>query len=340
MARQGLDEGEAADVPLDQFLSAVELAALKELKRGPGTKRLSDAFTLYKTEHVKANDAAFVARAKRDWDVLVSLLGDIPLSDLTREQGKTYISHRLKTVKTTSVARCLVTINAVLNHAWKEWSIARPNPFFGLKIAGLGHDAKKRPVPETPKVREMVEKFEGDTRSTSLLILLHVGTGARIAELSGLAVADIKLDHETPHIDIKPHPWRSLKTKSSVRLVPLTGGALGAAKLALKRAEAAKALTLFPEYAKERGADSASAAVNKRLKEWGITSHSFRHWIKDALREVGCPSDIQEAIQGHAAKSVADTYGKGHSLMVMQGWLTKVAAVLSSTACEQKESPD
>ena len=36
-----------------------------------------------------------------------------------------------------------------------------------------------------------------------------------MAEGSGLLKSDIILDAEVPHISLKPHPWRSLKTSYS-----------------------------------------------------------------------------------------------------------------------------
>jgi hypothetical protein len=47
--------------------------------------------------------------------------------------------------------------------------------------------------------------------------------------------------------------------------------------------------------------------------------------MKDRLREAGCPKDIRDAIQGHSSGDVADTYGQGHTLKTMHGWLEKVA---------------
>jgi integrase len=339
IADRGMDQGEAPDVPLKRFLSPVDLAALAALQRGPNTKRMSDAFAVYRDTHRKAHDAAFLAKVQRDWDGLVALVGNIPVDDLTRQHGLDYIAGRLKTVKTTSVRRSLSNINAVLNKAWREWQSATPQPFDRLDIPSEGNDIEPRAVPTMAQVKSMADRFKGDDRSTSLLVLLHIGTGARIAELSGLAAADIKIDDKTPHINLVEHPWRSFKNKSGVRVVPLTGVALEAAKTALSRAEAAKSATLFPEYARERGNDAASAAVNRRLAEWGTTSHGFRHWLKDALREVGCPKDVRDAIQGHATKDAADNYGKGHDLKTKLRWLNKVDALLSATTPPQRETP-
>jgi len=59
-------------------------------------------------------------------------------------------------------------------------------------------------------------------------------TGMRLGEAVGLAVKDINLDNEIPHLNLIPHPWRRLKTKGSERCVPLVGEALWAAFRAIK----------------------------------------------------------------------------------------------------------
>ena len=44
----------------------------------------------------------------------------------------------------------------------------------------------------------------------------------------GLLKEDIKVNEPIPHIDLKPYPWRTLKTKGSQRLIALTNEALWA----------------------------------------------------------------------------------------------------------------
>ena len=62
------------------------------------------------------------------------------------------------------------------------------------------------------------------------LVALISDTGMRLSEAAGLHVDDIKLDCEIPHIDLKPHAWRGLKTRGSQRQIPLVGASLWAAK--------------------------------------------------------------------------------------------------------------
>ena len=60
------------------------------------------------------------------------------------------------------------------------------------------------------------------------LIALISDTGIRLGEAVGLHLDDIRLNESIPHIDLKPHSWRSLKTKGSERCIQLMGVALWA----------------------------------------------------------------------------------------------------------------
>jgi len=85
---------------------------------------------------------------------------------------------------------------------------------------------------------------------------------------------------------------------------------------------------LFPRYASDGDikATHCSNTVNKWLVETlkiEKTSHSFRHTLKDFLRNVGCPDDIQKQTLGHGSRSVADSYGQGYQLNILHQWLEK-----------------
>jgi integrase len=144
--------------------------------------------------------------------------------------------------------------------------------------------------------------------AVALMTLMQMELGTRIGEISGLSIDYVFLDGDIPHVYFRSQPWRSLKTAASERRVPVVGIALKALKAAVALPRIGKGL--FEQFARPRGNDSASAAVNKRLNNWGFTSHSFRHALKDRLRNVGCPKDIRDAIQGHASGDVAKTMAR------------------------------
>ena len=62
------------------------------------------------------------------------------------------------------------------------------------------------------------------------LLALISDTGMRLREAAGLHKDDIILDAPAPYINLQPHSWRRLKTKSSARHIPLVGASLWAAR--------------------------------------------------------------------------------------------------------------
>ena len=138
----------------------------------------------------------------------------------------------------------------------------------------------------------------------------------RLSEAAGLHIDDIILDHEVPHIDLKPHPWRPLKTKGSKRQIPLVGASLWAAR---RIKDTATSPYAFPRYTTSKGtnANSASGTINKWLKPRvpeGCVIHSFRHSLRDRLRAVQCPSDMIDQIGGWTTAGVGQAYGEGYDL--------------------------
>ena len=98
----------------------------------------------------------------------------------------------------------------------------------------------------------------------------------RLGEAVGLLKSDIKLDAEIPHISLKPHQWRTLKTKGSVRSIPLVGASLWAYKRILESNNDTQ--FAFPRYTNTANcnANSASASLNKWLKDQLTGSYPFK----------------------------------------------------------------
>ena len=187
-------------------------------------------------------------------------------------------------------------------------------------------DVKKRkpvPVDEIKKIQQKC--YEADDEPRWLLALIS-DTGLRLSEAVGLAISDIKLDSPTPHIIVQPHPWRSLKTKSSHRKVPLVGAPLWAARRVVHHLNTPYA---FPRYndGELANANSASAVLNKWLKPLvseGCVVHSFRHSMRDRFRAVECPKEIIDQIGGWSSSDVGESYGEGFSLEIKNTWMVLI----------------
>lgn len=244
-----------------------------------------------------------------------------------------------KPVATTTVARYLNSIIAVVGRAIRENELKIDNQFSNVEIPNAGKDAQERLPFELAQLRslhgavdEWVSIKKGWDQPRCIITIL-AETGCRLGEVTGLASADVYLDAETPYIDLKEHPWRSLKNdKGSVRKVPLTPRAMEAVKAALAISNGSE--FLFPQYttAAECNVNSASATLIKwvrsreGLKNAQLDNHSLRHTMKDLLRAVQCPDSIQDQIIGHAGKGAGSKYGQGYALGVLAEWVLKAVA--------------
>ncbi|WP_171052579.1 site-specific integrase [Ruegeria sediminis] len=264
-----------------------------------------------------------VRRVGKFWGPLDSIM----LRDLTREKARGLLDAMLadtkddgKPLSPSTVKRELRCLSAMINVGLEEHGLTGDvvNPFKGLRMP---KDIEARPsearlpLPDAV-VSGMRKRLKDNARTPAQRHLwgLLVGTGCRLAEVTGLEVRDVVLDHEVPHLDIRPNGVRSLKTKASVRKVPLVGKALEAATEAVReRKGAAAGEPLFPAYAKPRGADSASQALMKHMRllteNKKHTVHSCRHLMKDKLRIAGVQQVVQGMILGHALGGVGEDYG-------------------------------
>ena len=173
-------------------------------------------------------------------------------------------------------------------------------------------------------MQSLCKEIDDDMR---WLIALISDSGMRLGEAAGLLKEDIKLNDNIPHIDLKPHSWRRLKTNGSQRYIPLVGAALWASKRTLKANN--DSMFAFPRYCDETGckANSASGGLNKWLHQYlpdNCVIHSFRHSLRDRLRAVECPSDIVDAIGGWKTSGIGHGYGNGYPIKVLGKWMNKI----------------
>ena len=84
-------------------------------------------------------------------------------------------------------------------------------------------------------------------------------------------------------------------------------------------------LSLVQEVEADRSSVSVSiAALNKWLKprvNEDAVVHGPRHFMRDRLRAVECPSDIIDQIGGWSSSTVGSSYGKGYELPVLAKWM-------------------
>ena len=256
----------------------------------------------------------------------VRALGDRQITSFTAKDATTLRDHLLaKGLKVESVKRCFATLRAIINLTIREHGLIYKNPFSNTFMPNLNDRKRRKPIPlsDVRKVQSLCRSLDDDLR---WLLAILSDTGLRLAEAAGLSIDDIHLDGPIPYLNIQPHKWRPLKTRSSERLVPLAGSALWGARRAVENQSCQFA---FPRYTTEEAcnAASASAALNKWMKPHvpeDCVVHSFRHSMRDRLRAVQCPFDIVDRIGGWTTAGIGNSYGAGYDLPVLHEWMRKI----------------
>ena len=294
------------------------------------THSLKAAVAVYLRLKGNHRPTTFEVAVRRSCGYLIDCCGMKNLQDYLRSDATQFRDYLFaKGLNGSSVARIFGTVRAVINLAISEFGLSIINPFSNVYF-DQSQGVKKR-IPVKPedieKVQEECYKADDEKR---WLIALVADTGIRLGEGAGLLRSDFVEQDGILCVNIRPHPWRSLKTLSSKRLVPLVGSSKWAAEQIL--AQSADSRFAFPNYndGQRTNANSASAALNKWLKSkiWqGYTIHSFRHSMRDRLRAVECPSEIIDQIGGWLTHGVGNSYGKGYPEAVLLKFMNKIASI-------------
>ena len=294
---------------------------------------LSHAIDLYMQHKGHGKGKTFHTSVQRAFRYLVKACGSKDLHEYTRADALKYRDHLVKKgLAGSSISRVLNTVRPVFNFAISEYALDIKNPFVGIYHDRSYGVSKRLPIPVDiiRKIQEECVSYDDEMR---WLVAILSDSGMRLGEAAGLLKSDLKIDGEIPYIIIQPHRWRRLKTESSNRKIPLLGKSLWAANQILKHSKSSE--FAFPRYNRQQytNANSASAALNKWLKGYvskGQSIHSFRHSMRDRLREVECPSEIIDQIGGWARSGVGDSYGEGYSLSKLHEYLEKVTQEIST----------
>ena len=286
---------------------------------------IDDALACYHRLKGSDKNELFFKASERSIRYLKECLGDKTIEQLQAGDAGLFRDYLFdRGLSSSSVKRVFSTIRAVVNLSIRENGLGITNPFAGTFIPDDHNKVKREPIPaeKITAIQHLCREMDDEPR---WLIALISDTGMRLAEASGLLSEDIRLDTEIPHINLHEHPWRSLKTSSSQRKIPLMGASLWAAT----RIKEQNPTFAFPKYCNEQkcNSNSASAALNKWLKPRvpdNCVIHSFRHSMRDRLRAVECPSDIIDAIGGWSTDGVGQSYGKGYDLNVLGRWMEKI----------------
>lgn len=328
MARDGVDPDQpddlmyALDAALEELERDPEIPAefIKNAAKGILTVTLASALDDYgqhrKTGRTKA-DTSTDQRIERHKKRLAQYLGKDavfrrPLGDLRRADARRVAEGLIEETSPATARRYMNDINAAVSRAIRENDLNYRNPFAQLEIEGGKHTRESRLPFDDDDMQKLEPIMETDDDLGLIWETLR-DTGARLGEIVGLRGMDIDKRFKTIHI--RPYAGRDLKTGHSRREIPIPTALLD--KL-LTRATEDPASPLFPQYVRERGNDTCSQTLMKRLrrviKDKRKAVYSLRHRMKDLLRDTDCPENLAREIMGHTDQSSAANYGRGPSV--------------------------
>nr|WP_231997095.1 tyrosine-type recombinase/integrase [Pseudomonas arsenicoxydans] len=296
-------------VPLSPSLSVLPIQPLT-------FKTLSGLYMDELKDNVEASTMRDVTSTCK---VIAEILGDLDMKTHTREHMKNLRDKLLEDRKPSTVKKILTRLSTVMNWAVNNDYIPR----------ALTDDLK--PSKGTDSAREafsqdQVKALMAHAKALPVdswqrwALSLGVIAGTRIEELRQLTKADVKQVAGVWVIDINRNDGKTAKTKSALRVIPLTDGAYGFDLQAF--------LEFVPEKADSRlfalGGGQFSALLNGALRDVlslkadrTQTFHSLRHSLAGALKTAEIPVGTAESILGHASGSISyDLYGAGASVEI------------------------
>jgi integrase len=313
----------SAESPLKAYL-ADQTHAARELSTAP---LMSEAKNIYLKSKGVGRPRTFSQAVDRAITHLINTVGDKPLDTYSRKDANMIRDVLFERgLNRSSIKRMFGTIRALVNFVSREVGLSDLSAFSGVYLGENNQqsDSRRQPI-DSKSIRYVQKQCELLNDEGRWLIALISDTGMRLSEAIGLHMNDINLNNEYPHIILKPHSWRRLKTKGSERIIPLVGVALWAVKQAMSASETS---FLFPRYCDNAQckSNSASAALNKWLSPRvgnNCVIHSFRHSFRDRLRAVECPKDMTDRLGGWSVEGIGESYGLGYPIEVLSKWMVK-----------------
>lgn len=261
-------------------------------------------------------------RARKNF---IEVVGDKAIDEITREDAQTFYRHwqgriAAREVTANSAARDFGNIR-VLFASYMRWTGRRDaqNPFSDMHFTA--EYTKSRPPFETDHIRKHFLKpgpitlLNAEARA---IFLVLIETGCRPSEIANLRAGSIRLDARVPHLSIEPERGLEIKTRTSIRKIPLVGVALEA----MRRHPAG-----FPRYFDKP--DVVSATLMKWLRNNKLQPtpahkiYSVRHSFKKRAQEGGLSDMLIDTLMGHADQK--PVYGDGGSLEWRRAELAKIA---------------
>lgn len=260
---------------------------------------------------------------------------------------------RAATLAPDKVGLSVGTINRHLEHLGQiiEWAddegikVDQKLNATKLRRADTVRDRDKRKAFSEEEVRAIFthevwqDRGQGHERSTYWEPIIAAYSGARRAEIAGLAVTDIVEVEGEPCFDIRPTDDRRIKNLPSKRIVPIHSHLIELVFLGfVEDARRRGRQHLFPEQREKASGvwgrklwRAVRPIIDAQLGEGGLelSFHSYRHYVQNALDHRRVDDKVVRDIVGHEGKDEHErTYRKRSPITELKAGIESLPRVL------------
>lgn len=285
-------------------------AVVASVKDG-GVEKSLPLSEAYKRDKAKYGGNRDEKRIKFAVDAFLADVGDVDFLNLkradveewmrkARERGWSDATIKRRTVALQGIhTRLMIGLDRPLSSAWRKLGLKDSGADAKQPLNAAHLEALEAHLPKLPaRLRQM------------FVLMKYLGLGAK--EIGGLRARDFVFDHKVPHVIVRPHEGRGLKTATRGRSLPLIGEALTVAREAVKSSKGEmvfvpKGSTLNPQGISQRLAkEMRNAGIPKSTR---LTPYSLRHGFEEAMKLANVRPGLIKYAMGHAGSGITDKYG-------------------------------
>jgi len=301
-------------IPSANFFSAVSNAAQLPVMRQPVVfKQLVDGW---------AAERRPVAKTQYEWSRVVRQLeAYLGHSDAHRLTGENLVDWKRSMVEAGLRPKTIQDAKLAPLRAILQWGVQNKliplNPAEGISLDVRSKQGEKKRSFTDAEAKLILRAALAEKDPVRKWVpWIGAYSGARVSEICQLRSEDIIQIDNIWCMKLDPEAG-SLKTSGSERIIPLHPALIeaGFLKFAAKAKSGPLFAALSPDKFGKRGGNGTKV-IGRFVRQLGLTdtrlspSHSWRHRIKTSGRKYGLAPDILDAITGHGARSVADSYGE------------------------------
>jgi len=312
----GFDTDTKAIRELEAFLAPSEDRDHGILKLRDVAEQYFDQVNFERVKTKKANQGQV--------NEFIGFVGNLPIGKLQKQHAYSFAKHLDgKGRANQTISAKISSMSSMLTWA-EQQGLIDASPFVNLKLSSYGKKSTSyRPLPHDVLRSILIETPKSSQERLLFTCLLL--TGARLDEWATATYENIKTSPEgILYLDLSD---AVVKNSGSQRFIPLHPVLVA---LLQNHNRQSGRIFSYPVDSDGKAQNAASKKLMRLIRKYTQdklhAAHSLRGNLKDMLRDLGVPKEVNDQITGHSSGDVAGKYGHGASLKVRYDAICRIDA--------------